>query len=289
MAGRVRSWFKVRFITGFFVTVPVVLTAWVLWLFYREVDGFLSPVYEQILGRSVPALGFFTAVAIIFAIGVIATNVVGRKVLWWAETLLFRLPVVRRVYPAVKELVEAFSPQRRSGFREFVLVEHPREGIYSYGFLTGDVRVDGLKPESLASVAQLMAGALAVETRLPLSTELVVVLVDEVDPTAAARGDVRVSVRGAEVAPPVVETLGARRALLYRVVARDEGAAAISVTIGSQRGLRVAAVLGTSGTVAAAATWLRQVGFEVTLPGGPASPAGEVRVRFVSPPRRGGG
>ena len=152
MAGRVQSWFKVRFITGFFVTVPVVLTAWVLWLFYREVDGFLSPVYEQILGRSVPALGFFTAVAIIFAIGVIATNVVGRKVLWWGETLLFRLPVVRRVYPAVKELVEAFSPQRRSGFREFVLVEHPREGIYTYGFLTGDVRVDGLKPESLASV-----------------------------------------------------------------------------------------------------------------------------------------
>lgn len=152
MAGRVRSWFKVRFIAGFFVTVPVVVTAWVLWLFYREVDGFLSPVYEQMLGRSVPALGFFTAVAILFVIGVIATNVVGRKVLGWAETLLFRLPIVRRVYPAVKELVEAFSPRRRSGFREFVLVEHPREGIYTYGFLTGDVRVDGLKPESLASV-----------------------------------------------------------------------------------------------------------------------------------------
>ena len=152
MAGRVQSWFKVRFIAGFFVTVPVVVTAWVLWLFYREVDGFLSPVYERMLGRSVPALGFFTAVAIIFVIGVIATNVVGRKVLRWAETLLFRLPIVRRVYPPVKELVEAFSPQRRSGFREFVIVEHPREGIYTYGFLTGDVRVDGLKPASLASV-----------------------------------------------------------------------------------------------------------------------------------------
>jgi hypothetical protein len=148
---------------------------------------------------------------------------------------------------------------------------------------------DAGKSEALASIAQLMAGARAIETRLPLSTELVAVLVDEVDPTAAARGDVRVSVRGADVAAPVVETLGARRALLYRVVARDEDASAISVTIGSQRGLRVAAVLGTSGTVAAAATWLRQVGFEVTLPGGPASSAGEVRVRFVSPPRRGGG
>jgi hypothetical protein len=148
---------------------------------------------------------------------------------------------------------------------------------------------DAGKAEALASIAQLMAGALAIETRLPLSTELVVVLVDEVDPTAAARGDVRVSVRGTDVAAPVVETLGARRALLYRVVARDGDASALSVTIGSQRGLRVAAVLGTSGTVDAAATWLRQVGFEVTLSGGPASSAGEVRVRFVSPPRRGGG
>ena len=152
MAGRVRSWFKVRFIAGFFVTVPVVLTAYVLWIFYREVDGFLSPVYERILGRPVPALGFVTAIVIIFLTGVIATNVVGRRILQWAERVLLWVPVFRRVYPAVKELIEAFSPRRRSGFREFVIVEHPREGIYTYGFLTGDVRVDGLKPESLASV-----------------------------------------------------------------------------------------------------------------------------------------
>jgi uncharacterized membrane protein len=152
MAGRVQSWFRVRFIAGFFVTVPVVLTAWVLWVFFREVDGFLSPVYEQLLGRPVPALGFFTAVVILFLIGVIATNVVGRKVLRWAEGVLLWVPIVRRVYPAVKELVEAFSPQRRSGFREFVIVEHPREGVHSYGFLTGDVRVSGLKPEVLVSV-----------------------------------------------------------------------------------------------------------------------------------------
>ena len=152
MTGRIRYWFKVRFITGFFVTVPVVVTAWVLWVFYREVDGFLSPVYEQMLGRHVPVLGFVTAVILIFAIGVIATNVVGRRVLQWAERFLFFVPVVRRVYPAVKELIEAFSPRRRSGFREFVIVEHPREGAYTYGFLTGSVRVEELKAEALVSV-----------------------------------------------------------------------------------------------------------------------------------------
>ncbi len=152
MTGRIQSWFKVRFITGFFVIVPVVLTAWVLWVFYREVDGFLSPLYERILGRSVPALGFVTAIIIIFMVGVIATNVVGRRVLQWGERVLLRVPVFGRVYPAVKQLIEAFSPHPRTGFREFVVVEHPREGVYAYGFRTSDVRVDGTKPETLVTV-----------------------------------------------------------------------------------------------------------------------------------------
>ncbi len=152
MRVRVQSWFKVRFITGFFVTVPVVVTAYVLWIFYNEVDGFLSPVYQRLMGRHVPGLGFLTAVVIIFLMGVVATNVVGRRVLQWAEGLLRRVPIFGRVYPAVKDLIEAFSPHRRSGFREFVIVEHPREGIYSYGFRTGEVRVEGTKPEALVTV-----------------------------------------------------------------------------------------------------------------------------------------
>jgi uncharacterized membrane protein len=152
MGGRVRGWFKLRFITGFFVTVPIVLTAYVLWIFYREVDGVLSPVYEQALGRHVPALGFLTAVVILFVVGVVATNVVGRKVLQWGEGLLRRVPIFGRVYPAVKDLIESFSPHRRSGFREFVVVEYPREGLYSYGFRTGEVRMGGSKPEALVTV-----------------------------------------------------------------------------------------------------------------------------------------
>lgn len=149
---KVKSWFKVRFIAGFFVTVPVVVTAYVLWIFYREVDGVLSPVYEQMVGRHVPGLGFLTAVVIIFLVGVIATNVVGRRVLQWGERLLRWVPIFGRVYPAVKDLIEAFSPRRRSGFREFVIVEHPREGMYAYGFRTGEVQVEGAKPETLVTV-----------------------------------------------------------------------------------------------------------------------------------------
>ena len=152
MSSPVRSWFKVRFLTGFFVTVPVVVTVWVLWIFYSEVDGVLAPVYDHVLGRRVPALGFFTAIALIFVIGLLATNVVGRRVLQWGEGLIRRVPLVRRVYPTVKDFVDAFSPTRRSGFRGFVIVEHPREGAYTYGFLIGEIRVEGTKPETLVTV-----------------------------------------------------------------------------------------------------------------------------------------
>jgi uncharacterized membrane protein len=150
--GRVQSWFKVRFFTGVVVTLPVILTAWLFWLFYSSVDDFMAPLYQHLLGQHLPGLGFITAVLIIFCVGVFATNVVGRRILQWGERIIRYIPLVRRVYPTVKDFVDAFSPNRRSGFREFVIVEHPRDGAYSYGFLTGDIRIEGTKPDVLQSV-----------------------------------------------------------------------------------------------------------------------------------------
>jgi len=143
MASTLRNWFKVRLLTGFFVTVPAIATSWLLYVFWDKIDDFFSPGYEQLFGRRIPGLGFLTAVALMFLMGTIATNVVGRRILSWAEGLLLRVPVFRSVYPSVKQLLESFSPQRRSSFKELVLAEHPRKGEYVFGFLTGEVLVEG--------------------------------------------------------------------------------------------------------------------------------------------------
>lgn len=143
MTGRVRSWFKVRFITGFFVTVPAIATAWLLWVFWSKIDDFFAPVYEKLFGRTIPGLGFLTAVVLIFLMGAIATNVVGRRLVALAEKLLLRIPVFRSIYPSVKQLLEAFSPAKRSAFKEVVLAEHPRKGEYVFGFLTGEIQIEG--------------------------------------------------------------------------------------------------------------------------------------------------
>lgn len=142
MRTRLRNWFKVRFITGFFFTVPVFATGYLLWIFWSRIDDIFGPMYAQIFGRPMPGLGFLTAAAIILVMGTIARNVVGRRVLAWGDTLLLRVPIYRRLYPSVKMLLDSFSPERRNAFKAVVLVQHPREGEYAFGFVTSEVLFD---------------------------------------------------------------------------------------------------------------------------------------------------
>jgi uncharacterized membrane protein len=136
------NWFKVRFIAGIFVTLPAFVTAWILWLFWSKIDDLFTPLYFQLFGRAVPGLGFLTAVAIILIMGAIARNVVGRRVLAWGEMVLLKVPVFRALYPSIKMFVDAFSPERRGAFRAVVLVQHPREGAWAFGFVTSELSLD---------------------------------------------------------------------------------------------------------------------------------------------------
>ncbi|HTK92969.1 MAG TPA: DUF502 domain-containing protein [Verrucomicrobiae bacterium] len=138
-----RNWLKVRFIAGFFVTVPAIATAWLLYVFWDAIDGFFSPGYERIFGRRIPGLGFLTAVILILVMGTIATNVVGRRILARVERLLTRVPIVRSIYPTIKELFASFSPEKRGSFKEVVLAEYPRKGAYAFGFLTSEFLLEG--------------------------------------------------------------------------------------------------------------------------------------------------
>ncbi len=142
-SGTVRNWFKVRFLTGFFVTVPAIATSWLLYVFWDAIDEFFAPVYQQVFGRRIAGLGFLTAILLIFFIGTVATNVVGRRIIAWVERLFVHVPVFRNIYPSIKQLLGSFSPEKRSSFKEVVLAEHPRKGEYVFGFVTAEVLVEG--------------------------------------------------------------------------------------------------------------------------------------------------
>jgi len=145
-------WVRRRFLTGFFVTVPLFITVAALVWIFGVVDGLTTPFYDRVIGKRIPGLGILsTAVAIMF-VGVVATNVFGRRILTRGEEILLRVPVFKTIYSPLKQLIAAFSPENESGFKRVVLMEHAARG-YSIGFLTKEFTVDrGKGPEAMLAV-----------------------------------------------------------------------------------------------------------------------------------------
>jgi uncharacterized membrane protein len=145
------QWLRRSFIAGFFVTVPLfVSVAALVWLF-GVVDGITAPVFQRLLGRQIPGLGILTTAAAILAVGAVATNVIGKRLLQRTEFYLLKVPVFRTIYAPVKQLIAAFSPDNESGFKRVVMLED-KQG-FSLGFLTKEFIVDrGRGPEDLVAV-----------------------------------------------------------------------------------------------------------------------------------------
>ena len=141
-----------NFLTGLFVTVPLVVSlAACVWVF-KVVDGFVGPFWQRWIGIQVPGLGLLTTAALVLAAGVLASNVLGKRLLRHAESLLMRVPVFSTIYAPVKQIAAAFSPDNESGFKRVVLVADPRRG-WVVGFLTREFSIDrGQGPEALMAV-----------------------------------------------------------------------------------------------------------------------------------------
>jgi uncharacterized membrane protein len=129
------QWLRRSFITGFFVTVPLIVSVAALVWIFGVVDGITSPLVIRWLGREVPGLGIVVTALLVLLVGVVATNVVGKRILQRTEYWLLHVPLFKTVYGPVKQLVAAFSPDNESGFKRVVLVEDPARG-WVLGFLT---------------------------------------------------------------------------------------------------------------------------------------------------------
>src|SRR3989338_7391585 len=146
------QWLRRSFIAGVFVTGPLVISvATLVWVF-GVIDGSTAPLAARVLGREVPGLGLLITLLVILAVGAVATNVIGRRILTRGEGWLMRVPVFRTIYAPVKQLVAAFSPDNEYGFKRVVMVDDPHRGMV-LGFLTKEFTVDrGRGSESLVAV-----------------------------------------------------------------------------------------------------------------------------------------
>jgi uncharacterized membrane protein len=148
----VLQWLRRSFVTGFFVIVPLGISIVAFVWIFRFVDGITGPYYARWLGRVIPGLGILTTAVAIVAVGAVASNVLGKRLLSQAEGWLLKVPVFRTVYAPVKQLVVAFSPDNEFGFKRVVLIEDA-SGRFLLGFLTREFTVDrGSGPEAMISV-----------------------------------------------------------------------------------------------------------------------------------------
>jgi uncharacterized membrane protein len=145
-------WLRRSFLTGLVVTVPLFITVVTLVWTFRFIDGVARPLSMGVLGREVPGLGVLITGAFILFVGVVATNVLGRRVLQRGEQWLLSVPLFKTVYAPVKQLVAAFSPDSESGFKKVVIVDDARRGMV-VGFLTREFTMDrGAGAESMVAV-----------------------------------------------------------------------------------------------------------------------------------------
>ena len=128
-----------QFITGLIVTVPLGASVLILYWVFTSIDNILQPLINQIAGHNIIGVGFGVTVILIYLAGVIARNVVGKRILRYGNSLLNRVPVFHWLYNGIKQIMESFSAPEKTGFMQVVLVEFPRKGMRAIGFITNEV------------------------------------------------------------------------------------------------------------------------------------------------------
>jgi len=133
---------KKYLITGLLIWIPLVITIWVLKLIVESLDPVLLLLpaafeTENWLGFHVPGMGVVMTLVIVFATGLFATNLIGARLVHLWHDLLHRIPVVRSIYSSVKQISDTVFASGGQAFRKTLLVQWPREGMWTIAFLTG--------------------------------------------------------------------------------------------------------------------------------------------------------
>jgi uncharacterized membrane protein len=142
LATRLRNYF----LAGLIVVAPISITLFIVWHVVELVDNTVGQVLpgrynpESYLPFTVPGIGLLLMVGLITLVGMMAAGFVGRSVMRFGESLLSRMPIIRSIYGTLKQIFETVFSQSSQSFREVVLIEYPRRGIWAIGFVTGTTR-----------------------------------------------------------------------------------------------------------------------------------------------------
>jgi uncharacterized membrane protein len=171
-------WHKISgyFLRGLITLLPLLITIWLLYFIFSFLDSILGNIITLIAGRPIPGLGLVITVILIFLVGFFATYIIGAQLFKLGEELLSRVPIVKSIYFAVKQINDVLFMQKTAEeYRRACIVEYPRKGIWSLGFVTSDASA-----EIEAKAKEKMINVFVANTPTPATGFLIVVPAREV-------------------------------------------------------------------------------------------------------------
>ena len=198
--------FRDNFITGIIVILPIVLTLWLLAAAYNAVnEGILNPLIKYFAPRLTNVYLEYTARTIVLLVLIMLVVLMGfatriifiRKVFAAGEKIFFKVPMIGKVYVTMKQISKAFLGERKGIFKAPVLVEYPRKGVHSIGFLTSEA-----KGEIQRKTNKKLVNVFIPTTPNPTSGILLLVPEDEiVDLSMSVEEAMKLIISGGVVAP----------------------------------------------------------------------------------------
>ena len=146
LAPKASSWMRLRnyFLTGFVICAPLAITLYLTWTIVEWVDSWVKPYIPSIynpdayLPFAVPGFGLIVAIFIITLVGFLTANLIGKSIVGFGERLLARMPVVRSVYSALKQIFETVFRDEADSFQKVAIVEYPRKDLWALAFVATD-------------------------------------------------------------------------------------------------------------------------------------------------------
>ena len=128
------------------MTVPTMLTIFLLKFSVEYIDQVSAPIVKRLFNTQIPGIGFSVTIVLVFFIGVVGTNFLGKKLVSIGERLLSTIPLVRSIYTSAKQIIETVVSATDKPFQQVVLVPYPREEMYAIGLVTRKVPFQEIFP-----------------------------------------------------------------------------------------------------------------------------------------------
>ena len=137
-----KRYFNRYFISGVLVVAPIMLTYYVVKFLFETFDPLLQPLLFRLLDYNMPGLGIFVAILLILLAGLLTRNIIGATIHSLIEKILARLPIIRTIYFAAKQLLEAIALPSMNPFKEVVMIEYPRKEAYVICFISQEFKME---------------------------------------------------------------------------------------------------------------------------------------------------